>query len=338
MKKLYLFLILAATFLTAKSQFVLQNNSHVLRSGDEHYFNLCNTAGEGPSGPAQIWDFSKLETQSQLTSYMYHPDETNHAFDIPDANAVLEEFETKFFFRTSPNMIEQYGTISKNNTISRYDKPFVKMIFPFSYGDIYVGDFSGNVEGKNNYTATFTGSYTLEADAYGTLILPNKTYHNVVRIKTIKEQCFNNNACNCGTISYKWYAKNIRYPLLTIIKTFSNSGERVIQTAYYSKIKESKAEITNEPLWENIIKANIYPNPFENEFTIDYLLSEDSDITIEIYDQSGRKLYAVNKKNQKAGFYNEIIKNDDIGEQLGMYHIRIVAGDTHISKTVVRSE
>ncbi len=338
MKKLYLFLVLILGFFTVKGQFVIQNQTHVMRSGDEHFFNICNTVDEGPSGPAQVWDFSKLETQSQLTSYMFHPDETNHAFDIPEANAVLEEFETQFYFRTSSHIIEQYGTVSKNNTITRYDKPFVKMIFPFSYGDIYAGDFSGTVEGKNNYRAAFTGNYTLEADAYGTLILPNKTYHNVVRIKTNKEQCYNNSSCNCGTVSYKWYAKNIRYPLLTIIKTHSSSGERVIKTAYYSKIKEIKTEEKNKPLWDEMIQAKIYPNPFENEFKIDYQLAMDSDITIEIYDQSGRKLYAVNKKNQKAGYYNEIIKNDDIGEQLGIYHIRIVAGQAHISETVVRSK
>lgn len=338
MKKIYFVLFLSFMVSTLHAQFVMQNNSHILRSGDEHYFNICNNTEEGPSGPAQIWDFSELETQSQLTSSMYQPDKTPNTFDIPEANAVLEEFDTQFFFRTSPNMIEQYGTVSKNNTISKYNKPFVKMIFPFSYGDVYSGDFSGTVEGNNNYQANFTGTYTLKADAYGTLILPNKTYHHVLRIKTYKEQCFNNSECNCGTISYKWYAKNIRYPVLTIIKTNSSSGERVIRTAYYSKIKEPKAEEENNPLWDESIQAKFYPNPFDNEFNIDYQLAVDSDITIEVYDNSGRKVHTISRNNQKAGYYNEIIKKDDIGEQLGMYHIRIIAGDSHISKTVVKSE
>jgi len=338
MKKLYVFLILFFGFFTVKGQFVLQNQTHVMRSDDEHFFNICNTTDEGPSGSAQVWDFSMLETKSQLTSYMYPSEKTAHNIDIPEADAVLEEFETQFYFRTSSHMIEQYGTVSKNNTITRYDKPFVKMIFPFGYGDIYSGDFSGTVEGNNNYRAIFTGSYTLEADAYGTLILPNKTYHNVVRIKTYKEQCYNNSSCNCGTISYKWYAKNIRYPLLTIIKTHSPSGERVIKTAYYSKTKERKTGENNDPLWDEMIQAKIYPNPFDNEFKIDYQLAENSDVTIEIYDNSGRVVHTIHKKSQKAGYYNEIIKNDDIGEQLGMYHIRIVAGESQISKTIVRGK
>src|SRR6056297_369863 len=338
MKKLYLVSIFFICFYTGKSQFVMQNSTHVLQTGDEHYFNICNTADEGPSGPAQVWDFSKLETQSQLTSYMYQPDETSFSSDIDEANAVLEEYDTKFYFRTSPHIIEQYGTVSKSNTIIRYDKPFVKMIFPFSYGDSYTGDFSGTVEGNNNYSATFTGSYTLEADAYGTLVLPNKTYHNVLRIKTNKEQCYNNSSCNCGTVSYKWYAKNIRYPLLTIIKTHSSSGERVIKTAYYSKTKERKTGENNDPLWDEMIQAKIYPNPFDNEFKIDYQLAENSDVTIEIYDNSGRVVHTIHKKSQKAGYYNEIIKNDDIGEQLGIYHIRIVAGESQISKTIVRGK
>ena len=338
MKKLYLVSIFFICFYTGKSQFVMQNSTHVLQTGDEHYFNICNTADEGPSGPAQVWDFSKLETQSQLTSYMYQPDETSFSSDMDAANAVLEEYNTKFYFRTSPHMIEQYGTVSKNNTIIRYDKPFVKMIFPFSYGDSYTGDFSGTVEGNNNYSATFTGSYTLEADAYGTLVLPNKTYHNVLRLKTYKEQCYNNSACNCGNISYKWYVQGIRYPLLTIIKTHSSSGESVIRTAYYSKIKENKTEETNQPLWDETIQATIYPNPFENEFKIDYQLAVDSDITIEIYDNSGRKVHTIYKMSQKAGYYTERINSDDIGNQSGLYHIRFITGEESLSRSIIRSE
>lgn len=341
MKKLYFVLIFVGLFLSSYSQFLMKGTTHLLRTGDEHYFNITNNVDPGNKGASQIWDFSNLETKSQLTSYMYSAYTTEKSADIPKANTVLEEFGTKFYFKTSDNIIEQFGTVSKNNTITKYDKPFVKMVFPFNYGDSYSGDFSGTIEGANNYKASFSGTYSLEADAYGTLILPGKIKcKNVFRIKTIKKQCYNNsNSCNCSTISYKWYSQDIRYPLLTIIQSKTSQGTKTIRTAYYSKAKNStiintKSNYINA---ENL-NATIYPNPFKDEFKLDYTIGIDSDVIIEIYDNSGKKINVIHKSKQKAGYYTETINLSKIGNQLGLYHIRLIAGNNTISKTVIRVE
>ena len=340
MKKIYLVWALALFCLQAQSQFLMKSNSHMLRAGDEHYFNITNNVEPGNSGPNQIWDFSQLEKKSTLTSYMYSSYDTPNFTDIPESDAVLEEFGNKFYFKVSGGLIEQYGTVT-NGTITKFDKPFVKMVFPFNYGDVYSGDFSGTIAGKNNYTATFTGTYILEADAYGTLILPGDvSIKDVIRIKTVKEQCYNNSAsCNCATISYKWYSQDLRYPLLTIIQSQNTEGTKTIQTAYYSKAENKPAAPveTNSLIGEKI-QASVYPNPFSGEFKMDYNISIDADVIIEIYDNSGVKVYDTKKLNQKAGYYTETINARQIGERLGIFHIRIIAGDSSISKTVIRGE
>ncbi len=342
MKKLIVTSILISLLISAHAQFLMKSSTHILRVGDEHYFNIASNVNPGSDGANITWDFSALQAQSTLTSYMYSAYSTPNSINIPEANSVLEEFETKFYFKVSEKMIEQYGTVSKNNTLTIYSKPFVKMVFPFNYQDSYSGDFAGTVYGKNNYEANFTGTYLLKADAYGTLILPgNIIYTNVFRIKTVREQCYGNSSCNCATISYKWYTKGVRYPLLTIIQTKTSKGVKTIRTAYYARAEnQSEIEIQNEPkklIAENL-EAKIYPNPFMDHFKIDYNLTKDSDVKIEIYDNSGRKVNSVQKLNQKAGYYSEIIHSDDIGNQLGMFHIRIIAGDDIVSKTVIRGE
>ena len=341
MKKIYLVLVLVGFSLSSYSQFLMNSNTHILRDGDEHYFNITNNVDPGNTGASQIWDFSNLETKSQLTSYMYSAYTTDKSADIPNANTVLEEFGTKFYFKTSDRIIEQFGTVTKNNTITKYDKPFVKMVFPFNYGDSYTGDFSGTIEGANNYEASFSGTYILEADAYGTLILPgNIIYKNVFRIKTTKEQCYNNsNSCNCSTVSYKWYFHDLRYPLLTIIQSQTSKGIKTIRTAYYAKAENnnSNTDKSNSLVSDNI-NATIYPNPFSNEFKLDYTISIDTDVLIEIYDNSGKKVGSIKKLNQKAGYYTETINSDKFGDQLGMFHVRIIAGNEAISKTVIRAE
>jgi len=340
MKKIYLILCLALFYMPAQSQFLMKSNSHMLRAGDQHYFNITNNVDPGYSGPNQIWDFSGLVKKSTLTSYMYSSFDTPNYTDIPESDAVLEEFGNKFYFKVTDELIEQYGTVT-NGTITKYDKPFVKMVFPFNYGDVYSGDFSGTIAGKNNYTATFTGTYLLEADAFGTLLLPNGIMiKDVIRIKTVKEQCYNNSvSCNCATISYKWYSQDLRYPLLTNIQSKNSQGVKTIQTAYYSKA-ENKIEEKTERLnaLSETIQATLYPNPFSREFKMDYSIAIDSDVVIEIYDNSGVKVYDTKKMNQKAGKYTEEINANQIGNQLGIFHIRIIAGDSSISKTVIRGE
>jgi hypothetical protein len=59
---------------------------------------------------------------------------------------------------------------------------------------------------------------------------------------------------------------------------------------------------------------------------------------IEIYDNSGKRISSISKLNQKAGLYSETIQSNKLGEQLGIYHIRIIAGKESISETMVRVE
>ena len=47
-----------------------------------------------------------------------------------------------------------------------------------------------------------------------------------------------------------------------------------------------------------------YPNPFNPETWIPYQLAEDSDVSIEIYDASGRLIRSLSLGHQPAGFYN----------------------------------
>ena len=75
-----------------------------------------------------------------------------------------------------------------------------------------------------------------------------------------------------------------------------------------------------------------------DEFNLDYTITNDSDVRIEVYDNSGKKVGSIYKPDQKAGNYTETIKSDKIGNQLGMFHIRIIAGNEVVSKTVIRGE
>lgn len=110
--------------------------------------------------------------------------------------------------------------------------PALKMVFPLAYGDsisspiYYRGKYSGN-----NAIAT-AGRYSMVVDGEGTLILPDDTISNVLRIHErldekmnvspwVKERIISADEDSlmrhvCDT--YSWYSSDFRYPLAQITK------------------------------------------------------------------------------------------------------------------------
>lgn len=127
--------------------------------------------------------------------------------------------------------------------------PALKMVFPLSYGDsisspiYYRGKYSGN-----NAIAT-AGFYTMVVDGEGTLIMPDDTIRNVLRIHerldekvnvspwakeriiSADEDSLMRHVCD----TYSWYSSDFRYPLAQITKHRFYNGANLTregETAY----------------------------------------------------------------------------------------------------------
>ncbi len=127
--------------------------------------------------------------------------------------------------------------------------PAMKMIFPIAYGDsiyspvYYRGKYSGN-------NAIFTaGFFSMVVDGEGTLILPNDTVRNVLRIHERFDEKVNVSPWAKARIisaddesllrhvreTYSWYSCDFRYPLAQITKDRFYNGSNVTredETAY----------------------------------------------------------------------------------------------------------
>jgi hypothetical protein len=68
-----------------------------------------------------------------------------------------------------------------------------------------------------------------------------------------------------------------------------------------------------------------YPNPFNAQTTIQYSLSNPSDVTIDIFDILGRKIETLAERIKPAGSHQAIW--DASGHSSGIYFYRIKAGD-----------
>ena len=344
MKKFYLTCYLMVwAVLMAQSQTVLKKQYHAMNSGDEHYFVITEKTGQGSAGYGQTWDFSGLKAKGELTSKMSIFSSAKGKLNIPKANLVLEESGTQFYFDVGDDRIAYYGAVTKQGAVYAYDEPLLKMKFPLRYGESHSGSYSGDLIYQNGRKRGFTGHYSLEVDGYGKLILPgNVEIDDVVRLKTVREKQYNNSGFKSVMVSYKWYAQEVRYPLLSVIRSGSPDKTKPIKTAYYGdaasiaqKDKDQKPEVSSP---RSQIHVSCYPNPFSNTFKVDYQLMEKNDVRVTVFDNAGKKIKDVRFKDQRAGKYSKTI--DAAGERFssGMYHIAIQIGDHTARKSLLRVE
>jgi hypothetical protein len=101
-------------------------------------------------------------------------------------------------------------------------------------------------------------------------------------------------------------------------------------------------QLSNEdeilPVFENVVLHPNFPNPFNPVTTIRYDLSEDSPVSIMIYDIMGRKVKTLVNKSQNAGFKATIWDaTNDLGQPVstGVYLYKIQAGEFRQVKKMV---
>jgi hypothetical protein len=118
-----------------------------------------------------------------------------------------------------------------------------------------------------------------------------------------------------------------------------NAGETrplkaIIGTRDYAKT-ESDIDLSS---LETTLRAP-YPNPFDREATIEYVLSTPQKVTIEIYDVLGRRIRTLVDEQQAAGVHTLTWNGESrygtaVGS--GMYFCRMRAGDATATKKIVR--
>ncbi|MCB2220950.1 MAG: T9SS type A sorting domain-containing protein [Bacteroidetes bacterium] len=84
-------------------------------------------------------------------------------------------------------------------------------------------------------------------------------------------------------------------------------------------------------------KVNIYPNPFEKQFTLDYSLNSRSDVRIYLYNSYGQLLTRIEEDQAKlAGNYR--LKIDASRFNTGIYYLKIETSDYSIVKRLIQTK
>ena len=330
MKKSTFILIISFFILfNVKSQTVLDFNTHAPKAGDVINFLEIPFFEPGNGGQDKIWDFSKVETLTKtVVSKQLNPEKSAIDKMLINPNITLLEDE-KY----------DYDLV--------YESPLKRMAYPFTYSDYFDGEFNGSAKYSGNYSIDVSGKYTVEADAYGLLLLPGNRIKNVLRVKqhTQSTQVSMCSVVDVDAYKYIWYSFDERYPLVSVVFTeqhFSNGETKLIQESFindkvYTLADDNILAGMNESD-NSSFNYSVFPNPFKNDINISYQLSKDMVVTVGIYDILGKRIkdIVLNEK-QNLGVYTYTVGASEIGLKPGMYFIKFEIGNKVFIEKIVRT-
>ncbi|MBI4645492.1 MAG: hypothetical protein HY738_02585, partial [Bacteroidia bacterium] len=140
------------------------------------------------SGPNVTWDFSQIDSINYYDRIGLNPSVTPYNSIYPNANFCEKQIKgtsTMYAYSVVTNTeitaVGVSGTGLDSTIYSNYD---TVMTFPYTYldtvNDTTISKIYLSVGAKMHH---YIGRHSV-ADAYGTLIMPDSTYNNVLRYKT----------------------------------------------------------------------------------------------------------------------------------------------------------
>ena len=160
------------------------------------------------------------------------------------------------------------------------------MKFPITHGDTFSETFSGVFENFNSgSTAYRSGNITINADAYGTLILPNQQFNDVLKITTVNtyQDSISSNLISqfTDTLIY-WYDTTIESYLARYGSHYIGNAPNLKQFQFIGDVTLSLKSQSKEDADELL---NIFPNPANDFLTLEYSNAVEK---IQIIDMTGK--------------------------------------------------
>lgn len=338
MKRLVL---VATTLLFAATatfgQTVLKEKTHGLLPGNPNPMIETDFSTPGAAGEGVVWDFSALPQKAAFYGHVEEPITYNPPVEAAKSNTLLIEDNLEAFMTTNANelrvLANRVGTF-----VRTFEKPVLKMRYPFAYGDRFAERTPASIYYTNSdFTQKFVLDYSVEADAYGTLLLPGTTLKKVLRVVTTHSYIYDNNYTST-VVTYRWYVKSHRYPVLSLIFEKRNDGTLYPLKGAYNAVVEApeilaKAEKEGKGA---VTTLNLYPNPFSAELNVKYTLSARTNVTIALYNAQGLLVKTLLQQNQEEGAYTSTFTNEVQSILAGMYVLRVEANGGVLSQQVVK--
>lgn len=333
MKKIYTLIFGVLLINTAvKAQITLTKAANEPVIGDVDNRQAMDTVNAIPnnSGSGQVWDFSTITTgtaaavANTYTTPSSVPGGTAH----PTATIAQTDGTSPRFFKSTATTFEMLGmttssvTLTFTNTAVMANWPIA---FNYANNDPVGGSLTSSFGG-----GTFSGNLVGTAPGSGTLLLPGRTYNNVLQVitymnitATIATSLIPITA-TLNVTNYQYYDASQKYPLLNVNITRLNSllGNQVTTTL---DVNNNIYAGINEYTLDNAFV--IYPNPASNKVNIQ--LNNFNAATVEITNQLGQVVKSLQLESN-----NESLDISDLNS--GIYFVKTTAENKTSVKKLIK--
>jgi len=328
----------------AHAQFMITNQDHALIPGESVNFTEIPYVSPGEPGPNRIWDFSKIDmTGEPIVTSLKEP-VTGTLKEAVEYDLLLTERDKEYYIRQDKNAIMRVGAVADGYNIL-FSDPVISMIYPFAYGDNYTDGYAWSAVSATGYKIEFVGELEVTADAFGTLILPDRTFTGVLRVKT-ETNGLQMHICNTVEIHatrYLWYAPGIRYPVMNSLvteRTISGREAKVTKRTVVNNTPPAKPDAPegkDETALTSDVTVVIYPNPFEETLNYHYFLRESLPVTITLSDITGKTAVTISKRHlQPEGLHSGSIDAAIHSLNPGVYYLRFIFDKKVIVRKVIK--
>jgi len=316
------------------------------------------------TGAGITWDYSKLVRQSQtidtfisvtstpIAYQLYFNDGIfypNYKSTVAQAVSTITSFtlvtinKVINFYKDESNNYESVGYGATINSIPasvKDDTIDVVYNFPLTYGNKDSCHSSNHLSipkllyyGQSQYRVN-------NVEGWGTLITPFGTYPTV-KVKTLiyaSDTVYLDTLIHFGfkipqpeQIQYKWLTNGQHVPLLQINERMVGNVPTYLNTVYRDSARKSTVGITEAN--QSFNNLTLYPNPTNENTTLNYQLTNSSLVNIGVYSVDGRCVLKTFNGEQNAGTHTMNLNVENL--QPGIYLIRVESGGQEAVKKLV---
>ncbi len=288
--------------------------------------NSAYNAGfaQGAAGANQTWNFASIGNTGTVPAQYVTVASTPYASQFSNSNLAALGGGAYSYYNITNNAYTLNGVVSPSSgTVIPYTNGEDILRFPFTFGNSYTDTWAATFTSGVDFFRT--GSTTVTADGYGTLITPNGTYTNTLRIHFVQNYQDSTDFGNYTYVNdeYFWFKDGIK-EFLAFTSTLSSTFGGSTSTSTSGSYATGTVGIEESQLSSSIA---LFPNPAQQ--TINLTIDDEniSNAKVKIINQLGQDISPVEIVNFNAGNNTQIdvayLKN-------GIYSLQILLQDNSI--------
>lgn len=236
----------------AQSSLTKANNGYAV--GDVYNMKATNLSGEGATGNNITWDFSANTQGTTTLVSVVAPSTTAAGASFPAANAAISTNGGTLYYNVDNSGLIYWGVDAGGAAKHVLTDPEEQLRYPMTIGTNYTDSWTGPFTSPG-FASMRGGTTTVSCNSYGTLILPQGTFTNVLKVTIVQD--YSDTVNGIPMLTYN-----------TNITQWLAPGQHYALASYTTNNASGAYSLMNATLPTSLAKVidmsellSIYPNP-----------------------------------------------------------------------------